>query len=189
MGGVHQKVKIFGILDPLPPPCPHFTQPIITVRPQNFDISKPPPPSVRTSFMYGPLGINDVTMRADSGEKISLDVVGGVCTLAGELKARLRSDCTRIHVLEVPLLPLYDLPGNEGMSEQASKINNMLRKISTQGGFEVHGWEKRLLSANGYMMPEWLISQNSVHLNAKGYDVFARLLRSLILQKGPESES
>ena len=80
--------------------------------------------------MYGPLGINDVTMRADSGsEKVSSDVVGGVCTLAAELKARLRSDCTKIHVLEVPLLPLYDLPGNEGMSKVAVKINKMLRKI------------------------------------------------------------
>ena len=138
------------------------------------------------------LGINDITARASAkkgaagkgfSEKISSDVVGGVCTLAGELKERLRSDCTRIHVLEVPLLPLYELPGNEGMIEEAVKINNMLRSISTQGGFEVRGWEQRLLSLDGSIRPEWLISRSSVHLNAKGYDVFARLLRSLILQK------
>ena len=76
------------------------------------------------------LGINDVTSRAlakkgnagkEFNEKISSDVVGGVCTLAAELKARLRSDCTRIHVLEIPLLPFYELPGNEGMSEEAVK--------------------------------------------------------------------
>ena len=52
----------------------------------------------------------------------------------------------------------------------------------------MHGWQ-RLLSVDGAIEPEWLISRNDVHLNAKGYEVFARLLRSLILQKGPESES
>ena len=103
--------------------------------------------------------------------------------MAAELKARLRSDFTKIHVLEVPIFPLYDLPGNEGLSEQAVKINNMLKKISTQGEFEVHSWDQRLLSVDGAIMPEWLISQHDVHLNAKGYEVFARLLRSLILQK------
>ena len=36
--------KILGFFDPLPPPCPHFTQPISTLRPQNVEISQPPPP-------------------------------------------------------------------------------------------------------------------------------------------------
>ena len=46
--------KILGILDP-PPPCPHFTQPISTVRPQNWPILEPPlPPSVWTSYVHGP---------------------------------------------------------------------------------------------------------------------------------------
>ena len=148
------------------------------------------------------LGINDITARAldkkgaagkglemdsDTGsEKVPSDVIGGVCALAVELKARLQSDCTRIHVLEVPLLPMYDLPGNEGMHEDAEEINTTLRKISAQGGFEVHGWEQRLLTMSGCIMPEWLISPNDVHLNAEGYGVFARLLRSLILQKDSE---
>ena len=44
------------------------------------------------------LGINDVTKRAPSN-KVVLDVVGGVWALARELKARLQSDCTRIHFL------------------------------------------------------------------------------------------
>ena len=47
--------EIFGILDP-PPPCPHFTQPISTVRPQNWPILEPPPPpSLWTSYVHGPL--------------------------------------------------------------------------------------------------------------------------------------
>ena len=33
--------KIFGILDP-PPPCPHFTQPISLICPQNWVILEPP---------------------------------------------------------------------------------------------------------------------------------------------------
>ena len=128
------------------------------------------------------LGINDVTDWRRGRRKISSEVVGGVCTLAAELKARLQSDCTRIHVLEVPLLPMYD----EGMREEAEEINNLLRNISAQGGFAVHGWEQRLLSVDGMIMPQWLISKNSVHLNAEGYEVFARLLRSFILQKDSE---
>ena len=35
--------------DVRPPPCPHFTQPINTVCPQNLTI--PPPPTVRTYLM------------------------------------------------------------------------------------------------------------------------------------------
>ena len=46
--------RILGILDF--PPHPHFTQPISTVRPQNWAILEPPPPSVRTSYVYGPYG-------------------------------------------------------------------------------------------------------------------------------------
>ena len=36
--------KIFGILDPLPPLCHAFTQPISTVHPQNWAILEPPLP-------------------------------------------------------------------------------------------------------------------------------------------------
>ena len=47
--------KIFRIFNPPSPLRPHFTQPISTICPQNLAILKPPlPPSVRTSFMYGP---------------------------------------------------------------------------------------------------------------------------------------
>ena len=126
------------------------------------------------------LGINDVTMRADSGnEKITSDVVGGVLALATKLKAGIQGDCTRIHVLEVPLLPMYEIPGNEGMREDAEEINDMLRKISARfTWFKVHGWGNEFLHH-----PKWLISPNDVHLNTNGYFVFARLLRSLILQQ------
>ena len=41
--------KILGFFDPPSPLHPHFTQPISTVRPQNWAIPQPPPPSVLTS--------------------------------------------------------------------------------------------------------------------------------------------
>ena len=71
-------------------------------------------------------------MDTDTGnERVVSDVVGGVCGLAGELKAGLRPECerTRIHVLEVPVLPMYDLPGNEGMREDAENINAALKSL------------------------------------------------------------
>ena len=51
--------KIFGILDPLPPPCPHFYQTYKSKSTQPpllcLLLGYPPPPLlVRTSFMYGP---------------------------------------------------------------------------------------------------------------------------------------
>ena len=63
--------------------------------------------------------------------KVASDVVGGVCALASELKAGLGPECeqTRIHVLEVPVLPMYDLPGNEGMREDAENINAALKSL------------------------------------------------------------
>ena len=122
------------------------------------------------------LGINNIT--GDRSEKMVLDIVNGVFALANELKARLRSDCTKIHLLHVPLLPLYELRGNEGMREVAEEINRMLGT----GGFLVHGWEV-LMSEGGTILPPFLISHTDPHLNAEGYDVFARLLRSLILSE------
>ena len=126
------------------------------------------------------LGINDVTMRADSGtETVISDVVGGVFALATKLKTRIQGYYTRIHVLEVPMLPMYQIPGNEGMREEAEYINDTFRKISARFTWlKVHGWGNEFLHH-----PQWLISRNDVHLNTKGYRVFARLLRSLILQK------
>ena len=146
------------------------------------------------------LGINDVAARAlgkrgtgkglemdtDTGsEKVVSDVVGGVCVLAGELEAGLRPECerTRIHVLEVPVLPMYDLPGNEGMREDAENINAALKSLSAEAGFKVHGWDQRLLSVDGMVMPRWLVSRFDVHLNAEGYEVFALQLRSIIMKK------
>ena len=132
--------------------------------------------------MFIMLGINDVTMREDRGsEKVTSDVVGGVFALATKLKTRIQSDCTRVHVLEVPLLPMYELPGNEGMREEAEEINDMLRKISGRfTWFKVHGWEQGSIMPHQYST---VISTNDVHLNTEGYIVFARLLRSVILQK------
>ena len=47
--------NITVFLIPPSPLCPHFTQPISTVCPQNLAILKPPlPPSVRTYFMEAP---------------------------------------------------------------------------------------------------------------------------------------
>ena len=114
------------------------------------------------------LGINDISARALGGkglemdmntgsEKVVSDVVGGVCALARELKAGLRSERTNVHILEVPLLPMYGLPGNEGMREKAEDINATLRKLSAEAGFEVHGWEKSLLDVYGTIMPQWLV--------------------------------
>ena len=126
------------------------------------------------------LGINDVTMRADSGtETVISDVVGGVFALATKLKTRIQGDYTMIHWLEVPMLPMYQIPGNEGMREEAEYINDTFRKISARFTWlKVHGWGNEFL-----YHPEWLISPNNVHLNTNGYIVFARLLRSLILQQ------
>lgn len=147
------------------------------------------------------LGINDIAARAlgkkgagkglemdmDTGsDKVVSDVAGGVYALAGELKAGLKSEITRIHILEVPLLPMYALPGNEGMREEAENINDMLQKLGAEAGFKVHGWDPCLLDERGTVMPRWLISRNDVHLNAEGYDLFARYLRSLIMQKDSE---
>ena len=68
-------------------------------------------------------------MDTDTGsEKVVSDVVGGVCALAGELKAGLGPEC-EIHVLEVPVLPMYDLPGNKGMREDAEDINAALKSL------------------------------------------------------------
>ena len=80
------------------------------------------------------------------------------------------------------MLPMYQIPGNEGMHEEAEAINDTFWKISARfTWFKVHGWGNEFL-----YHPQWLISPNDVHLNTNGYDVFARLLRSLILQKDSE---
>ena len=42
--------KIFGILDPVPPPCVHFMQPISTVCRPNSEISQPSP--LREDILY-----------------------------------------------------------------------------------------------------------------------------------------
>ena len=51
----------------------------------------------------------------------------------------------------------------------------------------MHGWDQRLLSVDGTVMPRWLVSRFDVHLNAEGYEVFALQLRSIIMQKDSES--
>ena len=49
------------------------------------------------------------------------------------------------------------------------------------------GWDQRLLSVDGMVMPQWLVRGSAgIHLNAEGYEVFARHLRSLIIS---DSES
>ena len=110
------------------------------------------------------LGINDISARALGGkglemdmntgsEKVVSDVVGGVCALARELKAGLRSEHTSVHILEVPLL--------EGMRarEAAENINATLRKLSAEAGFGMVGWGRELLSECGTIKAQWLISQ------------------------------
>ena len=119
------------------------------------------------------IGLNDVT--AQDKAKVS-DVVGGVCALVSELKARLCSE-TRVFVLEVPLLPKYSLE----MRDLAKNINEWLGNISARVGFTVPKYTS-LLDEHGTVMPRWLISRQDVHLNADGYRVFARFLRSLIVQ-------
>ena len=47
----------------------------------------------------------------------------------------------------------------------------------------MHGWDQRLLSVDGTVMPRWLVSRFDVHLNAEGYEVFALQLRSIIMKK------
>ena len=112
------------------------------------------------------LGINDIAARplgkkgANTGSKVVSDVAGGVYALAGELKAGLKSEITRIHILKVPLLPMYALPGNGGMREDAENINGRLQKLGADAGFEVHGWDPCLLDERGTVMPRWLISRN-----------------------------
>ena len=79
---------------------------------------------------------------------------------------------------------MYDLPGNKGMREDAENINTALKNLSAEAGFKVLGWDQRLLSVDGMVMPQWLIRGNAgVHLNAAGYDVFARHLRSLTISE------
>ena len=87
------------------------------------------------------------------------DLGFGLSELAADIKAGLKSDCTRVRVcvLEVPLLPMF---GHQ-MREEAEEINDTLREISANGLFEVHGW--KALSERGTIMPRWLISQNDVH--------------------------
>ena len=118
------------------------------------------------------LGLNDVTARGKSS-----DVVGGLYALGCELKAGL-GEGARIHILEVPLLPMFD----RGMREEASDINRLLKNVCAEAGFNMPGWDPCLLGRDGTVMPRWLISRNDVHLNAEGYEVFARYLRSLIKQ-------
>ena len=56
------------------------------------------------------LGINDIMAAQALGKKGAVkglvsDIVGGVYFIACVLKKELRSEHTRIHILEVPLLP------------------------------------------------------------------------------------
>ena len=60
----------------------------------------------------------------------------------------------------------------------------MLKKLGAKVGFVCCGWDERLLAVDGSVMPKWLIRGNAgIHLNAEGYDVFARHLRSLIISE------
>ena len=70
------------------------------------------------------IGINDITalgkkeQDTDMGsERVVSDVVGGVCTLAAELKGL--SESTRVIVIQVPILPMY----SPRMREAAENIN------------------------------------------------------------------
>ena len=120
------------------------------------------------------LGLNDVTALGKPS-----DVVGGVCKLVSELKAGLKSEGTRVFVLEVPLLPRYSMK----MLELAKNINKWLGNISARVGFTVPKYTS-LLDEHGTVMPRWLISRLDVHLNAKGYREFTRFLGSLIDMQG-----
>ena len=54
-GTIHKgRLQNFQDFQPPSPLCPHFTQPISTVRPQNLAIFNPTPPSLRTYFMEAP---------------------------------------------------------------------------------------------------------------------------------------
>ena len=105
------------------------------------------------------------------------DVVGGLCTLVAELN-KLRSDSIRVLVFEVPLLPMY----SPEMRQSAKNINEWLEKVSVVVGFHLTKLHKSLLDKQGTVMPQWLISRLDVHLNAEGYRVFARHLRSIIME-------
>ena len=130
----------------------------------------------RQTDVFVLIGLNDIT----SGKKVVSEVVGGVCAIVGELKRGLRSEQTVVRLLEVPLLPMF----SEGMREEAANINTLLKHLSADAGCTIHGWDQRLLAVDGTVMPQWLIRGNAgVHLNAQGYDVFARHLRSLIISE------
>ena len=88
------------------------------------------------------VGLNDVLSRG----KVDV-VVGGVCEVVRRLKG-LRSERTFVHVLEVPLLHLFD----RLMLEEAQRINNSLKSHSEQLGFHCHQWEPRLLERSGIQL-------------------------------------
>ena len=120
------------------------------------------------------IGLNDVTAQGRAS-----DVVGGVCALVSELKAKLCNGVTRVFVLELPLLPMF----SPRMRESAETINKWLGNIGATGEFIVPKYTS-LMDEHGTVMPRWLISRSDVHLNREGYEVFARFLRSLIIMQG-----
>ena len=60
----------------------------------------------------------------------------------------------------------------------------LLKTLGAEVGYRMSGWDERFLALDGTVKPQWLIRGNAgVHLNAEGYDVFARHLRSLIISE------
>ena len=132
--------------------------------------------AARQTDVFVLIGLNDIT----SGKKVTSDVVGGVCAIVEELMRGLRSEQTVVRLLELPMLPMF----TDGMREEAENINALLKHLSTEAGFRIHGWDQRLLSVDGTVMPQWLIRGSAgIHLNGSGYDVFARHLRSIIISE------
>ena len=96
------------------------------------------------------LGINDLL---GVGKGVEMDVVGGVCALALSLMAGLRSERTFVHVLELPLLPMYSVD----QCKLAMRINMLLQKHSAEVGFKVHCWSWDRLGRNSIALPKSLL--------------------------------
>ena len=80
--------------------------------------------AVQTDLFVLLTGINDMGKKG-AGKGLEMDMVGGVYELGCQLKNGLGSKQTRIHILELPLLPMYTMR----MREAAKNINGMLRKV------------------------------------------------------------
>ena len=142
------------------------------------------------------LGINDVAApamgkvkgtemdKAQKGAQAARDAVGGVYFIARQLQASLLSNTsTKIHIFEVPLLPLYGDVSRHGfplMRGDADAINAAFRGQQFRAsGFEVHALHTELLDAAGTVKGRYLV--DDVHLNSQGYTLFAEQLRRILV--------